>query len=272
MLIFTSVAYIGLPLVLHILDVKLSTSRSQCAMNQRRLQIYMEAMQMLRSQYDGTDRVSDYIEKLIKYLAQDAETRAPVGTVPMGMGSASDARSGVRLPATETASKPVGHVQNWSELFMRQPNCYLRIVMTLDLSFRKGQFPAESDFPTALQSSKLSKVLPLYWTTKTPATGDINESFHSSSENNRGVRHDPGSHGGTSMIRNATAPPPGSLDLSTVNHPVDFDEAQLQSESRSDYEQTYPIEIDLMETILGEGEKANFNLENWIYDVLPTFT
>jgi hypothetical protein len=34
--------------------------------------------------------------------------------------------------------------------------------MTVGISFSKGEFPEESDFPSSLHSSKLSAILPLY--------------------------------------------------------------------------------------------------------------
>lgn len=38
---------------------------------------------------------------------------------------------------------------------LRQPGLYSRLIMTIDLSLSKGQFPVDTDFPAALQSKSI---------------------------------------------------------------------------------------------------------------------
>ena len=141
-----------MPLVLNILDVKLSSTKSQCSVRQRRLQIFMEVMKVLQTQYDGTDRVSDAIERIIRYLAVNNNVKS------IDSYEYSDRRDSHlqnhTVSSTSTASEPI--VTEWGDVLIRLPTCYLRIVMTLDLAVSKGEYPEEADFPLCLQTARLA--------------------------------------------------------------------------------------------------------------------
>ncbi|KAL4803989.1 hypothetical protein BDV18DRAFT_162399 [Aspergillus unguis] len=143
----TAVAYIALPLALSILDVKLSLTDVQSATRQRRLQIFAEAMKSLQAYYDGTDRVSDAIERLVHHLAA-----AP--------GPSSSFEGHTRQqPSRQTKQKHP--VSEWSDILDRLPGCYLRIAVTLDLAISTGEYPDEQAFPAWLQTRSLASCLPL---------------------------------------------------------------------------------------------------------------
>ncbi|KAK8075193.1 fungal specific transcription factor domain-containing protein [Apiospora hydei] len=121
----------ALPLVLHIIDVKLSSfRRSQPApdelVKQNRLNVLVEAMKTYTPQYDGCDYVSETIRHIMTLAQLDTPTP---------------------LPATSTTST----ISNWTDILASQPGCYLRLAMTMDLSFAKGRLPEESDFPASLR-------------------------------------------------------------------------------------------------------------------------
>jgi hypothetical protein len=147
-----------LPLVLNILDVKLSLTKSQCSIRQRRLQIFMEAMKVLQTHYDGTDRVSDAIERIIRYLAV-------INHIKISDNSAyTDGRDShvQNSSVSSTGSRSGQAVTEWGDVLIRLPYCYLRVVVTLDLAVSKGEYPEESDFPLCLQTKVLANILPLY--------------------------------------------------------------------------------------------------------------
>ncbi|KAI1855664.1 hypothetical protein JX265_006067 [Neoarthrinium moseri] len=129
----SAVASTALPLVLHIIDVKLSTynknntsviSRPQDAVKQHRLNILIEAMKTYQPQYDGVDYVSETIRHIVT-LAQ-LDTPAP-------------------------PSSTSNNITDWQDILSSQPGCYLRLAMTMDLSLSKGRLPEESDFPASLR-------------------------------------------------------------------------------------------------------------------------
>ncbi|KAK8009009.1 hypothetical protein PG991_011560 [Apiospora marii] len=121
----------ALPLVLHIIDVKLSSfHRTQPSpdevVKQNRLGVLVEAMKLYTPQYDGCDYVSETIRHIMTLAQLDTPTP---------------------LPATSTTST----ISNWTDILASQPGCYLRLAMTMDLSFAKGRLPEESDFPASLR-------------------------------------------------------------------------------------------------------------------------
>ncbi|KAK9777243.1 putative Zn(2)-C6 fungal-type domain-containing protein [Seiridium cardinale] len=127
-----AVACTALPLVLHIIDVKLSTynknttsviSSSQQAVKQHRLNILIEAMKTYQPQYDGVDYVSETIRHIVTLAQLDT-------------------------PAPPAVSNPI---KDWQDILASQPGCYLRLAMTMDLSLSKGRLPEESDFPASLR-------------------------------------------------------------------------------------------------------------------------
>ncbi|KAK6859768.1 fungal specific transcription factor domain-containing protein [Apiospora arundinis] len=121
----------ALPLVLHIIDVKLSSFRQNKTspeelVKQNRLNVLVEAMKTYTPQYDGCDYVSETIRHIMTLAQLDTPTP---------------------LPAASTTST----ISNWTDILASQPGCYLRLAMTMDLSFAKGRLPEESDFPASLR-------------------------------------------------------------------------------------------------------------------------
>ncbi|KAH6665007.1 cutinase transcription factor 1 beta [Halenospora varia] len=263
----TMAAYVALPLILHILDVKLSSTRSQCAIRQRRLQIFMEALQVLQSQYDGTDRVSDYIEKSIKYLV--VETQSNDGTptdYPERRGVGMN-NSVLASPSSAAYEKPGQTINDWGDLFMRRTNCYLRTVVTVDLALSKGQFPEEHDFPMNLRSDKLSAVLPLYRIDRNAvAENSVHEVGEPQAGSNQSFHHN----------RYMVAKDSAAMFDSTINSFQDvitpvlvrtIDSGyQIDSASSSGGDQAFAASRDFPGGSIGEGM---FDIETWIYDLLP---
>lgn len=155
------VAYVALPLVLHILDVKLSTSLSHIARKQGRLSIYTEAMKGFKLQYDGTDEVSEFIGKMIDCISIEG----PAQRSHSGKSETNSTRQchDSEYQYLSLAPSWSATVNDWSDVFVRRPSLYLRISLTIDLALSKGHFPDESDFPITLQSkSSFDARAPLY--------------------------------------------------------------------------------------------------------------
>ncbi|KAI0149822.1 fungal-specific transcription factor domain-containing protein [Hypoxylon sp. NC0597] len=138
----SAVACTALPLVLHIIDVKLSSQnrnkRSSAdsdphqAAKQQRLNILIEAMKTYQPQYDGVDYISETIRHIINISRLDAP--ANIGGFP---NFCSDGKQ--------------SKISEWTDILASQPGYYLRLAMTMDLCFSKGRLAEESDFPANLR-------------------------------------------------------------------------------------------------------------------------
>ncbi|KAL2755720.1 hypothetical protein ACRALDRAFT_1082152 [Sodiomyces alcalophilus JCM 7366] len=133
----SAVACTALPLVLHILDVKLSAPstpfskqspsssgdpNTSSAVKQNRLNILIEAMKTYQPQYDGVDQVSETIRHIVNLAQLD-------------------------LPPTA----PTRPISDWTDILASQPSSYLRLALTMDLSLSKGRLPEDRDFPASLR-------------------------------------------------------------------------------------------------------------------------
>jgi hypothetical protein len=160
------VAYVALPLVLHILDVKLATSELQRVRKQGRLKIYTKAMKVLQSQYDGPDELSEIIATMINYVSLEHSMQRPKLN-STDESELSQPRGGhLRAASISTLAMPTGAlsaVNDWGGVLLRQPDLYLHFTLTIDLALEKGHFPDHRDFPVALQSrSATTTRFPMY--------------------------------------------------------------------------------------------------------------
>lgn len=156
----SSVAFAAVPLVLHIVDVKLSTTPSQIAQRQGQLNIYMQAMEGLQAQYDGTDEVWHFIQAVV-----DSVTGAACASTPPSKEQQSCSTVGddslmryetLHLPSNGPVLVPT--TSNWGNMLLQQPALYFRLTHTIDLSLSMGRYPADSDLPVVLRATRL----PLY--------------------------------------------------------------------------------------------------------------
>jgi hypothetical protein len=125
----SAVVCTALPLVLNILDVKLSTPSSTSTLEsstptQHRLNILVEAMRIYQPQYDGVDWVSEIIRHIVN-LPQ--------------------------LDRTHLQAEIRPKVSNWVDILALQPSLYLRLAFALDMSLSKGRLPDDGDFPASLR-------------------------------------------------------------------------------------------------------------------------
>jgi hypothetical protein len=144
----SAVACTALPLVLHILDVKLSSPRrgshdnangdsyNQSALKQHRLNILIEAMKTYQPQYDGVDWVSETIRHVVN-LAQLDSTTSETDSAGNSNGNTEGNGNGVAC--------------DWTDILTSHPSLYLRLALTMDLSLSKDRLPEEGDFPTSLR-------------------------------------------------------------------------------------------------------------------------
>ena len=128
----SAVACTALPLVLNILDVKLSAKgtdggdpNAATATKQHRLNILIEAMKTYQPQYDGVDWVSKIIHHIINLAQLDG--------------------------ANPRSERSKSSITDWTDILASQPSSYLRLALALDLSLSKGRLPEDGDFPVSLR-------------------------------------------------------------------------------------------------------------------------
>lgn len=151
----SAVACTALPLMLNILDVKLSSlsansaldSDAASAMKQHRLNILIEAMRTYQPQYDGVDWVSE----IVRHIVNLAQIERP--------------------PASSIGVKPP--INDWTDILALQPSSYLRLALALDLSLSKGRLPEDGDFPVSLRGLFTGGFSPLRALVEATRSGDL---------------------------------------------------------------------------------------------------
>ena len=105
----------------------------------RRLEGYTEAMKQYLRRYDGTEKVTTFIEMIL--TDTERQYRRICDRV--------DDRLVQRNPTV------LGEEKDWCETFSQNPRLHLRLTLSLDLSFSRGDFPTDSDFPKGLRANEL---------------------------------------------------------------------------------------------------------------------
>jgi hypothetical protein len=174
--------------------------------------------------------------------------------------------SGLASPFSTANEKPGQPIRDWGDLFVRRTSCYMRTVVTVDLAFCKGKFPEEYDFPLNLRSDKLSAVLPLYRMerdgiaeTTVREVGEPRTSSHEPSRHNQSVP----AREGTAMLdsaldyfRDVATPVMGTADVGY----------HMDSASSAAGDHAFTASKDISAASFGDGM---FDIESWIYDLLP---
>ncbi|KAB5578351.1 fungal-specific transcription factor [Coniochaeta sp. 2T2.1] len=155
----SAVACTALPLVLHILDVKLSSPRpgttntedqnNQSALKQHRLNVLIEAMKTYQPQYDGVDWVSETIRHIVNLAQLDGVQ--PNATTAEGGGSNHATNGTNNASSSPEATNGNAKIQDWTDILTSHPSLYLRLALTMDLSLSKDRLPEEGDFPASLR-------------------------------------------------------------------------------------------------------------------------
>ncbi|KAI0452340.1 hypothetical protein F5B21DRAFT_483766 [Xylaria acuta] len=145
----SAIACTAMPLVLHIIDVKLSfqnkrigttpDEKKRTVLKQQRLNVLIEAMKTYQPQYDGVDYISETIRHIVNLAQIDPPTNSPNATSSITMS-----------PQDPTSSmQPI--ISDWTDILACNPGSYLRLSMTMDISISKGRLATETDFPVKLR-------------------------------------------------------------------------------------------------------------------------
>ncbi|KAI9375126.1 hypothetical protein BJX61DRAFT_540151 [Aspergillus egyptiacus] len=192
-------AYVGMPLVLTAIDLKLSPSASEMDRRRRRLDSLGEIVRHSSRVYDVTDFVTagtNHILRLAYMTAQhlflrwdhDQPASAPAqepAQLPAGQAStASSPIDGMGMELTELerdgnrgqrqAAKPhlTGRANTWHEAFLRYPRAYLLISTSVDYSLSVGRLPYDAALPELVRCiPPIGIGIQLPWTISCPREG-----------------------------------------------------------------------------------------------------
>lgn len=110
-------AYIAFPLVLHVLNLHLSSASATTSPN-----TLIDVLRTMHPQYDGVDWVARLVRYLVDLVHQD--------------------------PAFATGPAKVA---DWAELLVVNPTTYLRLALLMDLSMSTGRIPDRKSFLARLE-------------------------------------------------------------------------------------------------------------------------
>ncbi|RKL04367.1 hypothetical protein BFJ71_g3747 [Fusarium oxysporum] len=140
-------AYIAVPLVLHILDVRLAKRPLQIAQKQGKLNVYIETMKAMQKLYDGVDDVWTFIRTAIDYATvQDAENETSLqnGYSINAVGC---------LGSKSNLTNDNEYANDWGNVLVMEPVLYFRLSRTIDHSLALGRYSEDSTLGLAAPHS-----------------------------------------------------------------------------------------------------------------------
>ncbi|KAJ4113193.1 hypothetical protein NW760_014164 [Fusarium oxysporum] len=140
-------AYIAVPLVLHILDVRLAKRPLQIAQKQGKLNVYIETMKAMQKLYDGVDDVWTFIRTAIDYATvQDAENETSLqnGYSINAVGC---------LGSKSNLTNDNEYADDWGNVLVMEPVLYFRLSRTIDHSLALGRYSEDSTLGLAAPHS-----------------------------------------------------------------------------------------------------------------------
>ncbi|KAL4860443.1 fungal-specific transcription factor domain-containing protein [Aspergillus spectabilis] len=153
----TTAANITFPLAWYIIGNQIPSMELAKNMGHAAHIIFTKAMKILHTQYEGTDHILDYIQKIIHQLR--FHTQASPNN-----SSILNRRPSHQVVPTPSAQTPPGQEDSLViyNLAHCSPHEYVRISQTIDVSLAIGRFPERNDLPIPLQSMKLNIDTRLY--------------------------------------------------------------------------------------------------------------
>ncbi|KAJ5654693.1 Transcription factor [Penicillium lividum] len=149
-------AYVGMPLVLAAIDLKLSPSRSEVAARQKRLDSLSRIIRHSESLYDVTDFVAagtNHILQLAYVTTQNCFLPREISSTEHSMEGFNSVRHGnvPRELSKRSLSPSHSRAKNWLDAFLICPRGYLLISTSVDYSLSVGRLPYDSSLPALVR-------------------------------------------------------------------------------------------------------------------------
>ncbi|KAH6665010.1 fungal-specific transcription factor domain-containing protein [Halenospora varia] len=137
----SAVAYTALPLVLSAPQIKFSdilpAPSLPICLPLNTLQTYTETMDCFQSQYEGSEEVNSIMDRVLSEAEPHLHNLSFQQHERLAFGRESKCQYGI---------------------LAQSPKLHLRLVFAFDLSFSRGRFPDDSDFPNELQICQLDSL------------------------------------------------------------------------------------------------------------------
>lgn len=161
-------AYTALPLVLHLLDVKLAPTQSVGALQQRRLGLFLELMRKYEPRFKEIENLWSTIRISLDFLAIESSPykfaprrvcAAPMGSVKTLLSPSPEEISSASSSMKSTVT--MSPARDWREVFATNPYQFMPIVLLLDLAISQNKVPNRGDIFVRLPTnSALARLLP----------------------------------------------------------------------------------------------------------------
>lgn len=133
-------SFSALPLILDSLDTRLPQTEHQVAASRRREKYLHEALEMLLTRYDITDDITQYIQKIKCFI----HNKDGIGFIQAKHRSGSHSISSLEANAL-VKWRSTNTVTTWCEVFLFDPQVYLRLSKLLDYTLSHRRFPHEDE-------------------------------------------------------------------------------------------------------------------------------
>lgn len=198
--------YVGMPLVLAAIDLKLSPSYGQMTHRQRRLDSLSKIIRHSENLYDVTDFVAAgtnhilqlaYITTQNFFLPNDSPPNPRTG----GTGASMTGHGMTTAPHSKrTGSLTHTRATSWLDAFIRCPRAYLLISTSVDYSLAVGRLPYDNSLPALVRHiPSVGAVARLPWTIHTNSCRASLQGHHS--EQRKFASRRPGSAESSTTVR-----------------------------------------------------------------------
>ncbi|KAJ5697120.1 hypothetical protein N7488_010804 [Penicillium malachiteum] len=169
----TVLGYVGMPLVLAAIDLKLSNTRSETTSREKVVDFLSKIVRHAESLYDVTDFVAAGTNQILQlayittrdfFLSANSAIRdvSPKMSDDSGAGRGGVAQRGRKGRARAGESS---RATNWLEAYMRCPRAYLLISTCVDYSLSVGRLPGGSSLPSLVREiASMCSMAQLPWT------------------------------------------------------------------------------------------------------------
>jgi hypothetical protein len=222
--------YVGMPLILTAIDVKLSSSYDEMAARKKRLDALSGIVRHSETLYDVTDFVAVGINHILQlaYLTtknlflrckqpSEQELLGSNALPPLPIGE----RSLLRTESQQPGSRALGRATSWVDAFTLWPRAYLLISTSVDYSLQVGRLPYENALPELVRHIPAMGATPrLPWTISTRTGGRMGRRSSSNSSNRPRTRF--GSTSSRAQRRQSDVSPSGNMITAASPAQQDF--------------------------------------------------
>ncbi|KAG5655217.1 hypothetical protein KAF25_001970, partial [Fusarium avenaceum] len=172
------ISFAATPFIWYLLQSQMQTSDNQTLDMQQDLQSHLDIMNRFSHLYENAESTIDCIKDIVEHIKINEPLPPPHGNGAPQHELDADCFT-MRRPAL---IKESWGDDTWRDILLRDPQKYLRIVLTVEFSLARGRCPSEEDFPQSLRSLQQRMDTPCWGDAAARGTSDsdlgwVNEVF-----------------------------------------------------------------------------------------------